>query len=78
MATLTPTLANLRKIVDEKQAARFRWSDETGKGMLVDLFSASAVVATYDKASDETKAKIEAALTKSRAHFVRLVTLILK
>lgn len=73
-----PSVQALRDIVENKQSERFRWPDETGRGMLVDLFSASAVVATYDKASDETKAKIEAALTKSRAHFVRLVTIILK
>lgn len=52
-ATPEAKMRGLRKIVDEKQAARV-------DGKMVDLYSASAIVTVYDKISPENQAKLAA------------------
>lgn len=48
-----PALDALKKIVEDKQCAYYG-------GMLVDMFSASAVLAVHGKLNDANKAKLEA------------------
>ncbi len=54
-----------RKIVEEKQSAKFN-------GLRVDSFSASAVIAVYDKLTPVNKAKLEA------CHPVKIVDICFK
>ena len=49
--TMSSEMATLRSIVDNKQAEKMH-------GMMVDMFTASAMVQVYDKVNDENQAKM--------------------
>ena len=49
-------MATLRSIVDNRQAEKIH-------GMMVDMFTASAMVQVYDKVNDENQAKMREMLT---------------
>lgn len=57
LKTGTPTIETIRGIVAEKQARKIRFVSDT-KPMLLDLFSASAMMAIYDSVNDDNKNKI--------------------
>ena len=69
-----PSMSALRDIVSEKQVARFRFPSN-GKSILVDLFTASAIVKVYDALSNqETKDKFDRMISGTSDQFMRVVT----
>lgn len=75
--TKPATFETLRAIVAEKQSTRIRWPDETGRGMLCDLFTASRIVSVHSAVNDANKTKLERMISKDRASFVRVVKLVM-
>ena len=61
----------LRKIVKDKQAQSVKFED--GKSTKVDLFTASALVAVYDKVNKQNQEKIKRMANKSSAQFMKVV-----
>ena len=68
-----PSIDALRDIVSQKQAAKFRFRDgEKTRLVLVDLFTASAIVTAHGAVSDENRAKIERMIAGTFAQFARV------
>ena len=61
----------LRKIVKDKQAQSVNFED--GKSTKVDLFTASALVAVYDKVNKQNQEKIKRMANKSPDQFMKVV-----
>ena len=66
----------LRKIVKDKQAQSVKFED--GKSTKVDLFTASALVAVYDKVNKQNQEKIKRMANKSSAQFMKVVDVAMK
>ncbi len=67
-----PSIDALRDIIAEKQATRFRYGSSKRR-MLVDLFTASAIVAVYDQlTNEETKVKIARMIAGTPEQFLRV------
>ena len=71
--TKPANFAALETIVADRQAERLRWPEETGRGVLVDTFTASAVVAVHTAANEANRAKFERMVAASRGSFQRVV-----
>ena len=68
-----PSVQALRDIVTEKQATRFRFPSNN-KSILVDPFTASAIVKVYDATTNqETKDKIDRMVAASNVQFMKVV-----
>ena len=61
----------LKKIVKNKQAQSVKFED--GKSTKVDLFTASALIAVYDKVNKQNQEKIKRMANKSSAQFMQVV-----
>jgi hypothetical protein len=68
-------LANLRKIVDEKQARSIKFVDGSTK---VDMFTASAIVKVYDAVNKTNKAKIINMLGTGKAGLLKVANAAMK
>lgn len=68
-------LANLRKIVDEKQARSIKLVDGS---MMVDMFTASAIINIYDAVNDANKAKLIDMLGKGKAGMLKVADIAMK
>ena len=66
----------LRKIVKDKQAQSVKFED--GKSTKVDLFTASALVAVYDKVNKQNQEKIKRMANKSSTQFMKVVDVAMK
>jgi len=53
-----PVIDVIRDIVTNKTAIKYRFSD-TVRPVLIDLFTASAVLAVYKELSEENKSKVD-------------------
>ena len=66
----------LRKIVKDKQAQTVKFDDK--KSTKVDLFTASALIAVYDKVNKQNQEKIKRMANKSSAQFMKVVDVAMK
>lgn len=78
MNTAPATITTVRKIVEEKMAVRVRWPNETGRGVLVDLFTAGRIVAVHNAVNDMNKAKIERMIAANSGQFLKIVDFCMK
>ena len=77
MATRKASLTTLREIVKEGQAYRVRFLDGR-KTVYIDVFTASAILAVYDAASQEHKEKIEQWTNGTIQQFMKLARIAIK
>lgn len=78
MPVLSANIEHLRKIVQEQQAYKLRWATKPKATIaLVDGITANAVIAAYDAASDETKAKMEGYIRKGPQSLVKIASLVM-
>ena len=66
----------LRKIVKDKQAQTVKFDDK--KSTKVDLFTASALIAVYDKVNKQNQEKIKRMANKSPDQFMKDVDVAMK
>ena len=66
----------LRKIVKDKQAQTVKFDDK--KSTKVDLFTASALIAVYDKVNKQNQEKIKRMANKSSDQFMKVVDVAMK
>ena len=66
----------LRKIVKDKQAQTVKFDNK--KSTKVDLFTASALVAVYDKVNKKNQEKIKRMANKSPDQFMKVVDVAMK
>ena len=66
----------LKKIVKDKQAQKVKFDNK--KSTTVDLFTASALVAVYDKVNKQNQEKIKRMANKSPADFMKVVDFAMK
>lgn len=71
-----PTVESLRSIVKNQGYKFFTWGNDRPdyEPLLIDMFSASAMVQVYDAMNAEHKAKFERMVKASRAQFMKMQT----
>lgn len=78
MSVVAASFEALKTIVENEQCQRFRWPGETGRGVVVDLFTAAHIVRTHKHVNDDNKAKIERMVARDRASFMRIADFCLR
>ena len=66
----------LKKIVKDKQAQKVKFDNK--KSTTVDLFTASALIAVYDKVNKQNQEKIKRMANKSPDQFMKVVDVAMK
>lgn len=75
-AILKPTIDDLRTAVKEGRYIHIKW-ERDGAIVLLDTFSASAIVKVYDAVKPENKERINAALGRSQSSFTKLHNMVM-
>ena len=69
--TMSSEMATLRSIVDNKQAEKVH-------GMMVDMFTASAMVQVYDKLNKDNQSKFKDMINKDKKGFMAMQSFAMK
>lgn len=75
-AILKPTIDDLRNAVKNGSYIHIKWQRD-GEIMLLDTFSASAIVKVYDAVKPENKEKVARAINNSKSSFMKLHTMVM-
>lgn len=76
-AILKPTIEDLRNAVKAGSYIHIKW-ERDGEIVLLDTFSASAIIQVYEAVKPENKERVERALSNSKSSFMKLHTMVMK
>lgn len=74
---MTPTIEQIRQNVKQNSYMELVWN-EGDEPIILDLFTASAMVQVHDALKPENQAKFAAAISRSQASFFKVHEMVLK
>lgn len=72
---ISPTIDNIRKVLDTCTAKLLTWKKTKNKrgGLLLDIQTANMLITVYDAMKPETQTKVQAMMLESKAKFIKVV-----
>ena len=74
---IPPTIDFIRNNVKQNSYSELRWAEDD-EPVILDLFTASAMVQVYDALKPENQTKFAAAISRSEASFFKAHSMVLK
>ena len=72
-----PSIELIRENVKQNSYSELRWAEDD-EPVILDLFTASAMVQVYDALKPENQTKFAAAISRSEASFFKVHSMVLK